>query len=125
MGRRKRAFTNAVAKAEKRLSGLKAIDPQLDLGNGLSVTEFETILAAIKTQITVFNTAMSGLDQQTNDINAALKALSEFNRRILAAVGAAFGYDSNEYEMVGGTRVSDIKRGPKSSTDDSNNDEEE
>lgn len=32
MGRRKRMFTNIVDEAEKRLAGLIAIDPELDLG---------------------------------------------------------------------------------------------
>lgn len=127
MGRRKRAFTDAVAQAEKRLSGLKAIDPTLDLGNGLSVSDFEQDLDVIKAKIVTYNTALSTADKESNEINAGLKAMRAFNRRILAAIGAVFGYDSNEYEMVGGTRLSDIKRkgSAKGDLDDTEFNEEE
>jgi hypothetical protein len=33
--------------------------------------------------------------------------------RMLAAIGARYGTDSSEYEMVGGTRTSERKRSPR------------
>jgi hypothetical protein len=110
MGRRKRMFTNIVDEAEKRLAGLMAVDPALDLGNGLSITGFNTQLDGIKARIVSYNAALSTADSESNSIDDDLIALREFNRRMLAAIGAVYGYNSNEYEMVGGTRASDIKR---------------
>ncbi len=110
MGRRKRMFTNIVDEAEKRLAGLMAVDPALDLGNGLSITGFNTQLDGIKSRIVSYNAALSTADSESNSIDDDLIALREFNRRMLAAIGAVYGYNSNEYEMVGGTRASDIKR---------------
>lgn len=110
MGRRKRMFTTTVDEGEKRLSGLKAIDPALDLGNGLSVASLNEQLDGIKERIVNYNAALSTADSESNIIDDSLKALSEFNRRMLAAIGAVYGYNSNEYEMAGGTRISDIKR---------------
>ena len=114
MGRRKRTFTTAVDEAEKRLAGLMAIDPALDLGNGLSVTGFNEQLNGIKDRVVVYNTALSAADKESNAIDDSMKALREFSRRMLAAIGAVYGYNSNEYEMVGGTRISDIKRNHRS-----------
>lgn len=110
MGRRKRRFTDIVDAAEKRLAGLVAIDPELDLGNGLSITNYNEQLTLVKERIVNYNSALSAVDKESNAIDASLKVMREFNRRILAAIGAVYGYDSSEYEMVGGTRVSDIKR---------------
>ena len=36
-----------------------------------------------------------------------------FSSRMLAGVGVQYGKDSNEYEMAGGTRASEIKRKKK------------
>ncbi len=126
MSRRKRMFTNIVDEGEKRLAGLLAIDPALDLGNGLNITNFNDQLNGIKDRIVIYNTALSTADSQSNAIDDSLKALREFNRRMLAAIGAAYGYNSNEYEMVGGTRVSDIKRNKRagSKPDDASREEE-
>jgi hypothetical protein len=117
MGRRKRMFTAIVDEGEKRLAGLMAIDPALDLGNGLSITGFNEQLDGIKDRIVSYNAALSTADKESNAIDDGLKALREFNRRMLAAIGAVYGYNSNEYEMVGGTRASDIKRNHRSNSE--------
>jgi hypothetical protein len=119
-------FTTTVDEGEKRLSGLKAIDPALDLGNGLSIASLNEQLDGIKARIVNYNAALSTADSESNIIDDSLKALSEFNRRMLAAIGAVYGYNSNEYEMAGGTRISDIKRSKRagSKPDDASREEE-
>lgn len=86
-------------------------------GGGLSIAGFNEQLVSLKERIVLYNSALSEADKESNAIDAGLKAIREFNRRILAAIGAVYGYDSNEYEMVGGTRASDIKRKGKPLSD--------
>lgn len=115
MGFRKR-FSPAILKtAEERLAGVKAIDPTLDLGNGLSVTDFEQMVTDFKAALDVYNVKLGGIVDDANALDVAEKALKFFNRRILAAIGSVYGYDSSEYEMAGGTRRSDRKRGTQNS----------
>jgi hypothetical protein len=40
------------------------------------------------------------------------KELRDLSSQMLAGVKVKFGRDSNEYEMAGGTRLSDINRHP-------------
>ena len=42
-----------------------------------------------------------------NNVEKMEKELGDLAQRIFAAVGAQFGFDSNEYEMAGGTRKSE------------------
>ena len=44
-----------------------------------------------------------------NDLEADEERLRDKNKRMLAATGALYGTDSNEYEVVSGTRASDRK----------------
>lgn len=60
-------------------------------------------LGLIKDRIVSYNSALSAADKESNAINDSLKVMREFNRRILAAIGAVYGYDSSEYEMVPAT----------------------
>lgn len=46
------------------------------------------------------------------------KEIDAFCVKILASGAVKYGKDSIEYEKVGGTRVSDIKRGKKKPDDD-------
>ena len=45
--------------------------------------------------------------------NAEESELNDWNRRVLSAVEAQYGPDSSEYEMVGGTRKSERKKGTR------------
>lgn len=70
----KRRASQVITDAQERATNLKAIDPALDLGSGLTVTAFDSEIAG---------------------------------------VGVMFDKNSSEYEMAGGTRTSEIKRGKK------------
>lgn len=96
--------------SQKRLSGLKSISATLDLGNGISVASVESEITGFETQLNNYNSQLSDVDKRLNEVNQAEKLLSQLNRRILQAVGSAYGYDSNEYEMVGGIRNSERRK---------------
>ena len=47
----------------------------------------------------------------TEDKNQTMSELNDFMKRVRSGAKSAFGDDSLEYERVGGTRRSEIKRG--------------
>lgn len=109
MGRRKRN-SRILTQASERLSGLKAIDPSLDLGNGLKVGEFETAITNLRATVEDYNSMLSQLDEKQNQIDAAEEAVRNLSERMLAGVAAKYGKDSNEYEQAGGVRKSERKK---------------
>ena len=109
MGRRRRN-SRILDQANVRLNGLKAIDTNLDMGGGLSTTTFEQSINSLRTKIDSYNQKLSELDEDLLSLEIDENKLNDVNRRMLAGVGARFGRNSPEYEMVGGVRSSDRKR---------------
>jgi hypothetical protein len=99
----------AVDFAGNRANALNSIDPALDLGNGLTLADYKTKTAALKTKNDTYNSDLSDLDASLNAIQAAEKALDDLSARMLAGVGSKYGKDSSEYEQAGGTRTSERK----------------
>lgn len=115
MGRLKRK-SKAIEKAEKRIAGIKAIDPALDLGSGLSVDSYQSKIEGTEDVLEIYNTSLSVADAKLNDLQKEEKELNDLSELILEAVAVKYGHDSNEYEMAGGTRKSERKR-PSGSSD--------
>ncbi|MCP9747574.1 hypothetical protein [Lacihabitans sp. CS3-21] len=109
MSYRKKASV-AMAQAVQRISGLKSIATDLDLGNGLTVVEFQTAIDDVEAVLNTYNTHLSVADELKNNLESKEKALRDFSERILTGVAAKFGKDSNQYQMAGGTKKSQIKR---------------
>lgn len=105
MSRKKRS-SKTYDKALIRKAGLVSIDPNLDLGNGLTLVVFESKIAATKSNLDSYNTVLSEADAQQNVLTDAEKELRNWNERMLAAVAAKYGKDSNEYEKAGGVKKS-------------------
>lgn len=121
MARRKRS-SQVVDLALKRLAGLKSINPNLDLGHGLTVAAYSKQLTATVGAIDNYNVMLSKIDDALNHIVDLENELNELNVRMLDAVAAAYGLDSSEYEMVGGTRTSDRKKPRKGNDESSSSD---
>jgi hypothetical protein len=96
--------------AELRANNLEAIDPNLDLGGGLTLSKFRQLIADGRAKLSTYNQTLALADQQGNDVGAAEKAAKDYSSRMLAGIGATRGTDSNEYEMAGGTRDSERKK---------------
>jgi hypothetical protein len=111
MARIKKSIPREVQSAKKRIDGMNSIEDKLDLGNGISVEMIETATKKVTDLISTYNTLLSQADQIDNDIAAAQKALADLTTRALKGCEFKYGRDSNEYEMVGGTRTSDRRRG--------------
>jgi hypothetical protein len=110
MARPKRRSSVIVEKAQTRLAAVKSIDTSLDLGNGISVKSYATLLEDARTKLEKYNTVLSLVDDAYTDMSAAEKALADQTEKVLIAVAYQYGKDSNEYKMAGGIRKSDRKR---------------
>ena len=109
----KRRSSQVLSDAQTRAANLKAIDPNLDLGNELTVADYESRIAAAQNVLDSYNAQLAKADSLGNDFKAIEKEVRGFSARMLAGVGVKYGKDSNEYEMAGGTRSSEIKRKKK------------
>lgn len=109
MARREKGSA-AFDKLDQRLSGLKAIDENLDLGGGISVSEVTTKLSSYDKELEEYNIMLKNLDVKLHKINDLEDEANSLSEKILIAVASKFGKDSDEYAMAGGTRKSDIKR---------------
>lgn len=108
MARQKRKSAS-VDFAESRANALTSIDPALDLGNGLTLADYQAKTAALKKKNEQYNTDLSTLDGSLNSIQQDERALDDLSARMLAGVGVKFGKDSSQYEQAGGTRTSERK----------------
>jgi hypothetical protein len=97
-------------KAQQRLTALTAIDPALDLGNGLTVAAYRAEVTAAQAKQDAYNALLSQVDQAYNDFQTVEKSIRDLSERMLSGVAAKYGKDSNEYEMAGGVRKSERKR---------------
>ncbi|HEX7313951.1 MAG TPA: hypothetical protein VF297_08510 [Pyrinomonadaceae bacterium] len=109
MGRKKRG-SNVLELARVRLNGLKAIDPQLDLGNSLNVAKLEQAIDSLQTKLDRYNQKLLEADEELLGVETDESTLKDLNARFLAGVGARYGRNSVQYEKVGGVRTDDYKR---------------
>lgn len=109
----RRKSSKVIAEALERLANLKAIDPNLDLGNGLTVAAYDTKISEVQTALDTYNGLLAQADAGGNDFRADEKDLNNMSSLMLSGVKVKFGRDSNEYEMAGGTRLSERKKPKK------------
>jgi hypothetical protein len=117
MGRKRRSSAK-LEKADLRLQSIKSITPTLDLGNGLSVTAYETLIDATQSKLDEYNQLLASLDEKSVSLREKEKQISSFSERMLAGVAAKYGKDSAEYAQAGGVRRSDMKRSTKKNNAD-------
>jgi hypothetical protein len=100
----------ALTQAEKRLVGLKAINPALDFGNDRSITKLNLQTAELRSKLAEYNDAIALLESRKKEIRNLEKDINELSSVMLEGVGFEYGQDSDEYEMAGGVRTSDRVR---------------
>ncbi|MGA9994614.1 MAG: hypothetical protein WBP93_04320 [Pyrinomonadaceae bacterium] len=115
MGRTRRNST-VLAKANVRLSNLKAISQTLDLGPGLTVALFEQQITEAQSALDDFNQTVASLDEKANKLIALEKKINDMSSRMLAGIGARYGRNSDQYETAGGVRTDEIKRSARKSS---------
>jgi hypothetical protein len=105
----KRSST-VLEKAEKRASAIFSIQEDLDLGSGLKLDDYYTLIASVREKQKRYNASLSTIDQLYSDLMTEEKELMEMSEHMLSGVKVKFGRDSDEYEMAGGVRRSKRKR---------------
>ncbi|MEO1619450.1 MAG: hypothetical protein AAFU53_00300 [Cyanobacteria bacterium J06632_3] len=116
MARQNKTSTNILAKAEQRLRGMKAIDPKLNLGNGLTTAAFEKEIAAMRQKVAEQHAVLAQADELSNELEEMDKRIKDLSSRVLAGVAAQFGRASSEYEKAGGVRTSERRRRKQKTT---------
>jgi hypothetical protein len=110
MARRKLVRVPALDKGKTRLSGLKSIDPNLDLSNGLTVVAYEKEINLLEKKVDTYNTTLSTIDDLYNEYAVQLSVVKDLNERMLDGVSSKFNKNSSQYEMAGGVRKADRKK---------------
>ncbi|MEH2173558.1 hypothetical protein [Nostoc sp.] len=101
MARRKRTSV-VLEKAVRRAAGINSIDPSLDLGNGLTLPAFSTLIETMRTKENAYNSALSSLDKLYREMLETEDELGDMTEHMLMAVGTRYGKSSVEYGMAGG-----------------------
>jgi len=109
MARRKRS-SKALEKADRRIASLRSINPDLNLGNGLTVDVYTNLITDMRDKLAAYNTVLSTVDKAYNDMLVIEQKLGDYSELLLLGVATKFGKNSDEYEMAGGVKKSDRKR---------------
>lgn len=96
--------------AAERVAGCKSIDPNLDLGNTMTVAGYEAKFGETQTALEEYNSILALADEKLNVFLAKERELRDWNERMLSGVKTKYGADSNEYEKAGGTKKSERAR---------------
>ena len=110
MSRKKLVRVIDLEKGITRLAAVKSIDKALDLGNGITVPEYEIQVVLLTNRISTYNTALSTIDNLYNECIDQIEVLKDWNERILTGVATKYGKNSSQYEMAGGTKKSERKK---------------
>jgi hypothetical protein len=113
--------SKGLEKAQRRLKGLKYLSPQLDLGNGVSTQDFtlktETMEAKLEAHNALVTEFIAKVTASRDEVKELDQALAETAERMLNTIAAIYGKDSDEYEMVGGTKRSNAKKKAENAAD--------
>jgi hypothetical protein len=110
MARRKRS-SPVLQKSVRRAAGINSIDPNLDLGNGLTLPAFSTLIERMRTKENAYNSALSSLDKLYREMLETESELADMAEHILLAVATRYGKSSVEYGMAGGVPKNQRRKG--------------
>src|SRR6266498_2837773 len=91
----------------QRLAGLKKISPKPDFGSSFTEAAYEQEITGFSEDQDSYNGDVAALDHKQNQLNIREQNLADWNQFKLAAVWPELGFNSGEYELVGGTRRSE------------------
>lgn len=109
MPRQKRS-SPVLEKGVRRAAALKSISASLNLGDGLTLDNYQLELDKLQSQLATYNESLSFVDRALSMVQDTEKEIRVLSERMLIAVAAKYGKDSYEYEMAGGIRKSERKR---------------
>ena len=85
-------------KAVRRAAGINSIDPNLDLGNGLTLPAFSTLIETMRTKENAYNSALSNLDKLYREMLQTERELGDMAEHMLLGVATRYGKSSVEYK---------------------------
>ncbi|WP_414512195.1 hypothetical protein [Nostoc sp. PCC 9305] len=106
MARKKRS-SRILEKAEFRVAGLKAIDPQINFDDTHNLQNLTQLIDNFHNVLDDYNAAIAMIDSSRNKLDEMEKTLSQVSDKMLTWVGCKYGKNSNEYELAGGVRDSE------------------
>src|SRR4030095_3489034 len=86
MAKKKLARVLALEKGNTRLAAVKSIDMALDLGNEITIENYETELTLLASKLSSYNTALSTVDNLRNECMAQIEVVKDWNERVLTGV---------------------------------------
>jgi hypothetical protein len=108
-------------KSDRRASAMGAIDPNLDLGNGLTLLSFSALIEIMRAKENAYNSALSNLDKLYHEMLETERELGDMAEHMLIGVAAKYGKSSVEYGMAGGVPKNQRRKGLRgNSTSNSN-----
>jgi hypothetical protein len=110
MARRKRT-SQVLEKAVRRAAGMSSIDSALDLGNGLSLPAFSTLIETMRSRENDYNSALSNLDRLYREMLQTERELADMAEHMLLGVATRYGKSSVEYGMAGGVPKNQRRKG--------------
>lgn len=106
-------------KAQRRLAGLKSIDPNLDLGYGLTIEAYSELIEAHREALAKHNQMVADLDASRKTIDEFDRTMATMSGRMLSAVKIKYGSNSKEYSQAGGSIRKSGTSSQSSTPDDS------
>jgi uncharacterized protein YukE len=107
---RKSRGSQSLDKADRRAAALKSISPSLDLGNGLTLDTYQSLMETLRDKLETYNTTLAMIDKAQHELVETERKLDDLSEHMLLGVATKFGKSSDEYGMAGGVRKTDRKR---------------
>ncbi|MGI8502748.1 MAG: hypothetical protein ACR2LR_16675 [Hassallia sp.] len=125
MSRKKRS-SRILEKAEFRVAGLKAIDPNINFDNTYNLQNLTQLIEQFHNMLDDYNAAIAMIDSSKQKLDETEKTLNQVSDKMLMGVGFKYGKNSTEYQLAGGVKDSDRIRKSrltrlKSNTDKTSN----
>ncbi|MEH2003904.1 hypothetical protein [Nostoc sp.] len=109
MARLKRS-SPTLEKALRRIAGMRSISSTLEFGNGLSLTNYDSHIQTLQTQLSTYNTLLSSIDEMAGRLSLIEEELRGYSEKMLMSVAARYGKDSLQYVQAGGKQRKKLSR---------------
>ena len=80
---RQKKTAHVAERSEHRLAGLKAINPNLDLGEGCNVIVIQDTIDQLRDRVNIYNDALAMVDSTQIDIQNLEKQLTQLSQKAL------------------------------------------
>ncbi|OCQ99535.1 hypothetical protein BCD64_10800 [Nostoc sp. MBR 210] len=107
---RKKRSSQILEKAQFRVAGLKAIDPNLNFDDTHNLQSMTQLIEQFKKMLEDYNSALAIIDSSKQKLDEMEKTLKQVSDKMVTGVGFKYGRNSNEYELAGGIRESERVR---------------